>query len=218
MIALELPVIVIGGGGHAKVLVSELLLCKRSVLGFVDLNLNLPPLLGAPHLGNDSAVLDYSPDDVQLVNGVGSISCTRNHQNVYDWFVQKRYCFATVVHPSAVVAPEVQIENGVQVLAGAVVQAGCRLGANVIVNTGARVDHDCIIDSHAHVAPGVTICGAVHVGAGAHIGAGATVIQGIRIGAGSVVGAGALVIRDIPQGAKVVGVPAASMPDRGTAR
>ena len=218
MITLELPVIVIGGGGHAKVLVSALLLRERSVLGFVDLNLTLPPLLGARHLGNDSAVLGHPPDDVQLVNGVGSISCTRNHQKVYDWFVQKQYCFATVIHPSAVVAPEVQIEDGVQVLAGAVLQAGCRLGANVIVNTGARVDHDCIIDSHAHIAPGVTICGEVHVGTGAHIGAGATVIQGIRIGAGSVVGAGALVIRDIQQGAKVVGVPAASMPDRRTAR
>jgi sugar O-acyltransferase (sialic acid O-acetyltransferase NeuD family) len=218
MIASELPVIVIGGGGHAKVLVSALLLRERIVLGFVDLNPELPPLLGSRHLGNDSAVSGHPPDSVQLVNGVGSISCTRKRHNVYDWFVQKQYTFATVIHPSAVVAPEVQIEDGVQVFAGAIVQAGCRLGANVVVNTGARVDHDCIIDSHAHVAPGATICGAVHVGSGAHIGAGATVIQGIRIGAGSVVGAGALVIRDVPQGAKVVGVPAGSMPDKGTSR
>lgn len=218
MNALELPVIVIGGGGHAKVLVSTLLLRKRSVHGFVDLNLELPPLLGARHLGNDSAVLGHPPDSVELVNGVGSINCTKNRRNVYDWFLQKQYRFATVMHPSAVVAPEVQIEDGVQVFAGAVVQAGCRLGANVVVNTGARVDHDCIIESHAHVAPGVTICGGVHVGSGAHIGAGATVIQGIRIGAGSMVGAGALVIRDVPQGAKVVGVPAASMPENGISR
>src|SRR5271156_1597626 len=175
MIASELPVIVIGGGGHAKVLLSALLLRQRSILGFVDLNLELPPLLGARHLGNDSAVLGHPPDSVQLVNGVGSVSCTENHRKVYDWFVQKLYGFATVIHPSAVIAPEVQIEDGVQVLAGAVVQAGCRLGANVVVNTGARVDHDCIIDSHAHVAPGVTICGGVHIGTGAHIGAGATV-------------------------------------------
>lgn len=215
---MELPVIVIGGGGHAKVLVSALLLRGRRVLGFVDLSPGLPPLLGAPLLGNDSAVSEYPPDAVQLVNGIGSINSTRDRQKVYNSFIQKRYCFATVVHPSAVVAPQVQMDDGVQVFAGAVVQVGCRLGANVIVNTGARIDHDCTIDSHAHVAPGVTICGAVHVGAGAHIGAGATVVQGIRIGAGSVVGAGALVIRDVPQGATVIGVPAASMPERGPAR
>src|SRR5271154_6129860 len=118
MIALEMPVIVIGGGGHAKVLVSALLLRERSVLGFVDLNLELPPLLGVHHLGDDSAVSRHPPDSVQLVNGVGSISCTRNHQNVYERFVRKQYCFATVIHPSAVVAAEVQIEDGVQVMAG----------------------------------------------------------------------------------------------------
>ena len=199
-------------------LVSALLLRQRRVLGFVDLDLELPPLLGARHLGNDSAVLGHPPDSVQLVNGVGSVSCTTNRRNVHERFVQKQYSFATVIHPSAVVAPEVQLADGVQVFAGAVVQAGCRLGPNVVVNTGARVDHDCIIDSHAHVAPGATICGAVHIGSGAHVGAGATVIQGIQIGAGSVVGAGALVIRDVPQGAKVVGVPAASMPDKGISR
>lgn len=218
MRASELPIIVIGGGGHAKVLVSALLLCDRAVLGFVDLNLDLPPLLGVPHLGNDSVVFDHGSVGVQLVNGIGSTGCTRNHQNVYDRFVQKGYSFTTVVHPSAVVAPDVKLEDGVQVMAGAVVQTGCRLGSNVIVNTGARIDHDCIIDSHAHVAPGVTLCGAVHVGGGAHIGAGATVIQGIQIGANSMVGAGAVVIRDVLQGGKVVGVPAASMPDREMTR
>jgi sugar O-acyltransferase (sialic acid O-acetyltransferase NeuD family) len=217
MDTLELPVIVIGGGGHAKVLVSTLLLCGRRILGFVDLSPTAPPLLGSKCLGSDAAVFFHAPSDVQLVNGVGSVGSTARRQDVYDRFTREGYCFAAVIHPSAIIAPEAQIEDGVQIMAGAVVQAGCRLGANVIVNTGAQVDHDCIIDSHAHVAPGVTICGAVDVGTGAHIGAGAIVIQGIRIGAGSVVGAGTLVIRDVPQGAKVIGAPAASLSDRGTA-
>lgn len=214
MDTLELPVIVIGGGGHAKVLVSTLLLCGRNILGFVDLNPTAPPLLGIKCLGSDAAVLAYTPADVQLVNGVGSAGSTTNRRDVYDRFIREGYCFATVIHPSAIIAPETQIEDGVQVMAGAVVQTGCRLGANVIVNTGAQVDHDCMIDAHAHIAPGVTLCGAVNVGAGTHIGAGATVIQGVRIGADSVVGAAALVIRDVPQGAKVVGVPAASISER----
>lgn len=218
MTELELPVIVIGGGGHAKVLASTLLLCGRNILGFVDPDPTLPPLLGIGHLGDDIAVMIYSAESVELVNGVGSISSTRNRQNVFERFTRKQYHFATIVHPSAVIAPEAHLQSGVQVMAAAVVQAGCRLGDNVVINTGARVDHDCIIDSHAHVAPGATLCGAVSVGAGAHIGAGATVIQGIRIGAGSVVGAGALVIRDVPQQTTAVGVPANAMRGRGMAR
>jgi UDP-perosamine 4-acetyltransferase len=210
-----LPVIVIGAGGHAKVLISALMLQKRNILGFVDLNPALPPLLGARHLGDDSAVLEHSPASVQLVNGVGSVHSTSNRRAIYDRFVQKQYCFATVVHPSAIVAPEVQIENGAQMFGGAIVQAGCRVGVNVVVNTGARVDHDCVIDAHTHIAPGVTICGGVHVGEGAYIGAGATIIQGIQIGEGCVVGAGALVIRDVARASTVVGVPATSITARG---
>ena len=70
--------IVIGGGGHAKVLASTLLLCRRKILGFVDLNPTASPLLGSRYLGNDAAVLLHAPGDVRLVNGVG---LTRFHSH-----------------------------------------------------------------------------------------------------------------------------------------
>src|ERR1039458_3463585 len=102
---LELPIIVIGGGGHAKVLVSTLLLCRRSIVGFVDLNPAAPPLLGISCIGTDAAVLLHAPGNVGLVNGVGSSASTANRQDVYDRFALEGYCFATVIHPSAIVAP-----------------------------------------------------------------------------------------------------------------
>jgi len=212
---LNLPLIVVGGGGHAKVLISMLLQQQRRILGIVDVK-PLPPLLGIDYLGDDREVLNYSADQVRLVNGIGSIDSTSLHRTIYEKFTEMEYIFATVLHPSAVIAPEVQIEDGVQVMAGAVVQPGTRLGANVIVNTGARVDHDCMIDPHAHVAPGVTLSGNVHVGKGAHIGTGATIIQGIKVGSAGIVGAGAVVICDVPDEVTVVGVPAESLRARTT--
>jgi UDP-perosamine 4-acetyltransferase len=185
-----------------------LFLQRRRVLGFVDLNPGLTSLLGMAHLGDDSAVLFHSPDQVRLVNGVGSIGSTVLHRTIYERFRAKNYVFETLIHPSAIIAPEVQIAIGVQVMAGALVQPGSCLAENVIINTGARVDHDCCIDSHVHIAPGVTLSGNVHIGSGAHIGAGATVIQGIEVGANAVVGAGAVVLRDVPPGITVVGIPA----------
>jgi UDP-perosamine 4-acetyltransferase len=208
---LNLPVIVLGGAGHAKVLVSTLLLQHRRVLGFVDVNPALPPLLGIPHLGDDGAVFLHPPDQVRLVNGVGSIGSTALRRAVYERFREKQYTFETVIHPAATIAPEVHIEDGVQVMAGVVVQPGSRLGANVIINTGARIDHDCLIDAHAHVAPGVTLSGNVHIGSGAHIGTGATIIQGVKVGAAAIVGAGAVVIGDVPAGVTVIGIPAAPL-------
>ena len=205
---LELPIIVIGGGGHAKVLVSTLLLCGRKILGFSDLNPAPPPVLGIDCIGVDAAVFLHAPGDVWLVNGVGSSASTANRKDVYDRFTHKGYCFSTVIHPSSIVAREVQIEDAAQIMAGAILQPGSSVGSNAIVNTGAIVDHDCVVGAHAHIAPGAVLSGGVRVGTGAHIGTGARIIQGVSIGAGSVVGAGAVVIHDVPPGVTTVGVPA----------
>lgn len=205
---MDLPAIVIGGGGHAKVLVSTLLLQGRRLLGFVDPKPLLAPLLGIAHLGDDSAVFLHAPDQVLLVNGVGSISSTVLRRAVYENFRERQYLFETVIHPSAIIAPGVHIDDGVQIMAGVVVQPGGCLGANVIINTGACVDHDCSIDAHVHIAPGVTLSGDVHIGEGAHIGTGASIVQGVKVGPASIVGAGAVVVRDVPAGVTVVGVPA----------
>jgi len=205
---LELPVIVIGGGGHAKVLISTLLLCRRNILGFVELDPITSPLLGINYLGSDATVLQHAPENVRLVNGVGSTGSTVKRQEIYDRFTHEGYCFATVIHPSAIVAPEVEIENGVQIMAGAILQPGSRVESNAIINTGAIIDHDCIVGAHAHIAPGAVLSGGVRVDSGAHIGTGARIIQGVSVGAGSVVGAGAVVIKDVAPGVTTAGVPA----------
>jgi sugar O-acyltransferase (sialic acid O-acetyltransferase NeuD family) len=152
--------------------------------------------------------LHHEPRDVQLVNGVGSVASTSRRQNVYDRFTREGYRFAAVVHPSAIVALEMQLGDGVQILAGAVLQPGSVIGSNAVINTGAIVDHDCALGAHVHISPRAVLSGGVRVGAGAHIGTGASVIQGISIGAGSIVGAGAVVVSDVPSGVTTLGVPA----------
>jgi sugar O-acyltransferase (sialic acid O-acetyltransferase NeuD family) len=214
----NLPLIVVGGGGHAKVLVSTLFLLRQKVLGFVDLNRSMPPLFGIANLGDDDAVFAHSPDQVRLVNGVGSTSSTIQRQRIYEKFVKRGFVFESVIHPSAMVAPEVEIGAGVQIMAGAVLQPGTSLGDNVIVNTGACVDHDCLIEAHAHIAPRAVLSGNVHIGRGSHIGTGATIIQGIRVGAAAIVGAGAVVIRAVPDEVTVAGVPAEIVTHRVTSR
>jgi sugar O-acyltransferase (sialic acid O-acetyltransferase NeuD family) len=200
--------IVIGGGGHAKVLMDLLHLLGWKVVGYTDLNPGSRDILGVPCLGADDVVARWRPDEVQLVNGVGSIASPRARVQVFEDFKRRGYTFPPVVHGSAVVSPDAVLDQGVQVMAGAVIQAGCRIGQNVIVNTRASVDHDCAISAHVHIAPGAVLSGGVQVAERAHIGAGATVIEGLTIGADVIVGAGAVVINSIPPGVIVVGVPA----------
>ncbi|GGJ11273.1 pilus assembly protein [Alicyclobacillus cellulosilyticus] len=204
------PIIVLGGGGHARVLLEALCAAGVSVLGFTVAEPDTGPshIGGVPCLGTDEVLAHYLPSEIELVNGVGGAGDTAARIRVYKRFVDLGFQFATVIHPSAVVASSVEIGRGVQVMAGAVVQPGARIGDNAIVNTRASVDHDCDVGPHAHIAPGVTLCGGVRVGLGSHIGAGATVIQNVCIGQWCLVGAGALVLRDVPDGRKVYGVPA----------
>ena len=188
-------VILLGAGGHARVLLDTLRLKGVEVLGY------LAPASSAV----DPGVKYLSVAEVELVNGVGDLTL---RQRLYDEFKSRGYRFVQVIHPSAVVSDGASLAEGVQVMAGAVVQTGAALSENVIINTRASVDHDCHIGSHTHVAVGAVLAGDVSIGERVLIGAGSTVIQGIAIGDQSIVAAGAVVIRDVPAGKTVMGVPA----------
>ena len=202
------PWIVLGGGGHATVVIDTLLAADHQITGFTSPEADAASVLGVERVGDDDALDDYDPEEVALANGLGTVRTSHRRQELFLRFTARGYSFPPVVHASAIVAASVRMGSGAQVLAGAVVQPGCRIHENAIINTRASVDHDCSIGAHAHVAPGVTLSGGVTVGEGAHVGTGASVIQGVKIGAGSVVGAGAAVVRDVPAGSTVVGVPA----------
>lgn len=112
------------------------------------------------------------------------------------------------IHPTAVLARDVEIGAGSVVMAGAIINTGTRIGRFAVVNTGAIVDHDNIVADGAHISPGCTLAGGVECGADAFIGTGASIIPRVRIGERAVVGAGSAVIADVPTDVLVAGCPA----------
>lgn len=204
------PVIILGAGGHAKVLIDALRLQSIEPLGITDADPGKKGqmLFDVPVMGGDEEIMKYTVETVRLVNGVGSVSVNPRRGRLFEQFKSKGYIFASVIHPSAIIAADIILSEGAQIMAGAVIQAGCHIGVNAIINTGSVVDHDCHIGDHAHIAPGATLSGEVRVGKNAHIGTGATVIHGIKIGCNALVAAGAVVIRNVPDSATVLGVPA----------
>jgi sugar O-acyltransferase (sialic acid O-acetyltransferase NeuD family) len=113
-----------------------------------------------------------------------------------------------VIHPSAVVATDVVLEDGTFIGARAVVNPSARIGWGTIINTGAIVEHDVQVGRCVHVSPAACLAGGVRVGDRTHIALGAIVLDDIVIGEDSIVGAGAVVRRNVPSGVVVVGVPA----------
>jgi len=204
------PVILLGAGGHAKVLINTLRLCSVEIIGATDPTASLhgQVIMGVKVLGSDEELNNYSADKVKLVNAVGSTTLPKIRSRLFAEFKNRGFVFVDIIHPSAVIASDVKTGEGSQIMAGAVIQPGVSLGDNVIINTSSSIDHDCIIGSHSHLAPGVTISGEVVIGEGVHVGVGATVIQGVKIGKRSLIGAGSLVLENIPAGVKAFGCPA----------
>ncbi|MCE8027081.1 acetyltransferase [Halomonas daqingensis] len=205
-----MPVILLGGGGHAKVVLDLLHALEREILGVCDPVLatqGIRTWRGLPVLGDDGAVAQYAPDAVELVNGTGSLPGNHLRRRLHEQFAALEYRFTTLVHPSAIIGTGVEFGHGVQVMAGVIVQPDSRLGDDVIINTGSRLDHDTQIGNHVHIAPGAVLSGGVIIGSGCHIGVGATLIQGIRIGSEAVIGAGTTVISDVAGGYLQTGQP-----------
>lgn len=203
-------VVVVGAGGHARVLLDVLARCGVKVAGLTDADAakHGKLLAGVRILGSDKILEQHPPASTVLVNAMGSTESMSLRQKIYERLKKEGYRFLTLVHPSAVVAPDAVLGEGVQVMAGAIVQPGAQIGADSIVNTGAQVDHDCRIGEHVHLSPGVTLSGAVSVGDATHVGTAATVVQGLRVGRGCLVAAGSVVTENVADGERVAGVPA----------
>lgn len=203
------PIIIIGAGDHAKVLLDILLEQDLKVLGLTDNKISKGTLIyNIPVLGDDSEIQKYKTDDIELVNGIGSVGNTDLREKIFLSFKQKGYTFSNVIHSSAIISKRAKIGEGVQILAGTVINTEAQIGDNTIVNTKSSVDHGCVIGKHCHIAPGCSFSGCVSVGDNTHVGTGSSIIQGIKIGKKVLIGAGSVVIHDISDNKKAYGVPA----------
>jgi sugar O-acyltransferase (sialic acid O-acetyltransferase NeuD family) len=202
-------VVLIGAGGHARVLLDILQEWgEDEVLGLLDQNSARwgQSLMGCPILGDDQDLSRYGA--THFVVAVGSLGDTGLRRKLWARGEAAGLEPLTVVAPSAVVSRWAELGSGAQIMPAAVVNAGARLGAGVILNSTALVEHDCDLGEFCHVASGAVLAGGVVLEPDVHVGAGASIRQGIRVGAGALVGAGAAVVKDVPAGARVAGVPA----------
>lgn len=194
-------VILIGGSGHARVIIDCIRASGAEVIGILDDGLAVgTAVLDVPVLGKTADYVGYT-DHLFLI-AIGSNAVRRKLAE------KMNVRWATVVHPSAVVSPCATIGGGTVIMPRAVINAGAVVGCHCIINTGAIVEHDNCLGDYVHISPNAALGGTVTVGEGTHLGIGACVRNNIRICGGCTVGAGAAVVKDLTIPGTYVGVPA----------
>lgn len=203
----ERPIYILGGGGHAAVVEATLEMLEIRCVGCISKQ-PAGRRVSAPWIGDDEALARLDPSSTYLANGIGSIASLNLRRLMFERSKAIGFTFISIVHPSAIVDSTVELCEGAQILAGAIVQLGTSIGPNSIVNSGAIVEHHSRVGAHCHIASGVRLSGDVEVSENAHVGIGATLIQGLKIGQNAIVGAGSVVISDVRPWSCVAGVPA----------
>ncbi|MDB3979055.1 acetyltransferase [Pseudomonadales bacterium] len=192
-------VLLIGAGGHASVLLEMLNMQNFNVLGYVSpLPADNKELFESLEwFKNDNDIFQFDKSKTKLLNGVGSMPWNSRRSDLYRRYRGLGYEFLTLISTESSVSIYASLEEGVQIMRGAIIQTGVSVGCNSIVNTGAIIDHNSRIGRDNHVAPGVTISGEVTSKENVHFGTGSSVIQSISIGENVVVGAGASITKDL---------------------
>lgn len=202
--------LVIGAGGHAKVVIDAAVASGWEVAGVVG-----RPGDGTEILGR---MISHDAGGVDADAFIVAIGRNSVRQRYYDSYRELGLAPATVIHPSAIVSEAADIGVGTFIGAGAIVNVDAFVGENVILNTACVVDHDCFIGDHSLIGPTASLCGEVTIGMGVMFGAGANAIPGTTVGAWSVCGAGTVVVDDLAPGMVYVGVPARAIRPAGQAR
>lgn len=197
-------VIIIGAGGHAKVIADIIYKSGDNLIGFLDDNLankGKEIYLGKKVLGTTKDIKIYNKN--YFVIGIGNNSIRKKINN------ENNLKLYTAIHPSAIIAQDVKIGTGSVIMAGVVINPGTVIGKNCIINTCSSLDHDNLLEDYVHISPGAHLAGTVSVKEGTWICTGATIINNITIAQNNIIGAGSVVIKDInEENGTYVGVPA----------
>lgn len=200
-------IIIIGAGGHSKVIADIIEKSGDNLIGFLDDNLDVQNKIiykDKKVIGTTSDIEKYN--DLYFIIGIGNNSVRKKISEKYslNWY--------TAIHPNAIVANCVTIGEGSVIMAGAVINTYTTIGRHCIINTNSSIDHDNVIGDYVHISPRAVLAGTVSVKDLTWICVGATIINNIFIEKNNIIGAGAVVIRDILESDSIyVGVPAMKM-------
>ena len=203
-------IVLIGGGGHAKVVIDVIKENKEfDIVGILDVNENIGKnVLGIEIIGTDDMLHElYNLGVKKAFITVGSVGNVGLREKLMLFAKNIGFKFPNIISNSAMLSREISFGEGIFINRGAIINSETSIGDFVIVNSAAIVEHDVIIGKFVHISPNAVVLGNVKIGDYTHIGASSTIIQNSEIGSNVLVGMGSVVVKNIPSNVKAYGNP-----------
>ena len=199
--------IIVGAGGHARVIIETALLQGYFIEGIVDINFRGKPenILDVPIIGGFKKLYNFSSLDCHVFIAIGD---NKIRAKYFILAKKKGFFLPPLQHPWSKISQFAKINSGVFINMGAMINSLAIINNNTIINTGAIVDHETEIGENCHIAPGVKISGRCKIGDNTFIGIGSSVKDKIYIGNNCIIGAGSVVVSNIPDNSLAYGIPA----------
>jgi sugar O-acyltransferase (sialic acid O-acetyltransferase NeuD family) len=199
--------LIAGSGGHA-IEVWGILNQSTPICFFNDLNADYNKAIpaGIRILQSESEARAWFAIDPDFVLGTGKPSTRKIlAEKLISWGGKLR---SAISEHAVIGTSTAELSTGLNIMAGAVITEGVKLGEGTLLHVHSSVHHNVSIGSYCEISPGCRILGGVQIGDYVSIGAGAIILPGIHVGNHAVIGAGAVVVKPVPENSKVAGVPA----------
>lgn len=204
--------LIIGSGGHFKVVINEILKQRKyEIKEIIDIkNFGKKLTINKKLI----KIVDYKSFNWSKVNKETFIFIAVGNNYLRKKIASeiktknKNIKWGTIISPDAIIEKNVKIKPGTLVVSGSIINPGTIIGAHCIINTRSSIDHDNVFGDFSSSAPSVVTGGNVSVGKLSFLGIRSTIINNIKIGSKAIIGANSLVNKNCLSNYTYFGTPA----------
>jgi len=167
-----MSIVLIGAGGHAKVILDTAKSINKKIVGFIDDNVE--EFFGLTKLYDKDLFQNKNKLSAIIAFGAVKVDEAKRRNDVFSKY--KGINFTTLIHRQAIVSTKAKIGKGVVIFPGAIINAGAIIDDNAIINSAAIIEHDATIGKGTHICPGAIVLGGASVAKNSIVGAGAVIL------------------------------------------
>lgn len=208
-------VLIVGGKGSGQIAMSifedsNIISNEWDIEGYLTDILKPGEKLGKHKVvGSTKEVLDYVNKGYYVHNAL--YFNAKDKKNRVDRFKKlniPKEANASCIHPTATVAADVKIGEGVLINQNVLLQVGCDIKNYVHVYSNSLVGHDAIVNNYCTIAAHSIVGGRALLSEGVHTGLNCSIREDIKIEQYAILGMGSVVINDVDSFSIVAGNPA----------